>query len=698
MAPAAAPFTPIDAILNGSARTGTLINLIGIVIDFRAPVPTRKEDYKSQIRFYDESTQDDTSKSFTINIFRKPDAMPNPVCGDVVVLFNAKLQTYQSELSLMTNHLTDVYVFSASEIPRPPHGAENALQDLVKKPSRVLTKADFAHVSTFYKNIDKQRVPTAAEFTYHLEKSVQIKEKFSLLKDVACDRFADVIAEVVREPYDLGDKFTLWISDYTEHSNFYHFALKSLEPHADPYNYTNGSNTHDPDWSGPYGKRSLQITCWEPHASAIRENKITVGSFVFIRNLQIKWGRNSSNLEGFLREDRQYPNKVYISLFDDEEDGDSMDPRLKETARRRRQYEKEAKKELKSINEAAKAGQKRRAALEDDSKPRKTNSKSRRKENRAALQAETSKSPPDREKQPTPEPEVPTAPKIKLNSTSQCRCFVPSAASLTLSPSVKCENEKQPLSTVAELLETSYFDTIVNAEATKLPLPFINAKYRANVRVKDYRPHRLEDFAFARIKADIYDALSDPESESSSDDDDDEAARMDRFVESKKIKGWEWSFQLLLEAATGSDAETKDCVWVTVDNHAAQCLLNLNAGDLKNSKTLVAQLREKLFYLWGDLEEHKTKKLLRGAQAEKQARANGPPADSDDDDDDDDDEDAAAPVPAKNLPFSCCIKQYGMKRDEADEAKADAGQGKRWQRMYALFGTQIYVPDMSRTQ
>lgn len=43
MAPAASPFTPIDNILQGDIKSGTCIDVIGIVIDFRAPVPTRRE-------------------------------------------------------------------------------------------------------------------------------------------------------------------------------------------------------------------------------------------------------------------------------------------------------------------------------------------------------------------------------------------------------------------------------------------------------------------------------------------------------------------------------------------------------------------------------------------------------------------------------------------------------------------------------
>jgi len=43
----------------------------------------------------------------------------------------------------------------------------------------------------------------------------------------------------------------------------------------------------------------------------------------------------------------------------------------------------------------------------------------------------------------------------------------------------------------------------------------------------------------------------------------------------------------------------------------------------------------------------------------------------------------------KNLGFTCCIKQYGVKVKEDDPAKANAGDGYKWQRMFGLFGTLI---------
>lgn len=46
-------------------------------------------------------------------------------------------------------------------------------------------------------------------------------------------------------------------------------------------------------------------------------------------------------------------------------------------------------------------------------------------------------------------------------------------------------------------------------------------------------------------------------------------------------------------------------------------------------------------------------------------------------------------VAPKNKAFTCCVVEYGIKVDEEDPSKADAGEGKRYQRMYGLFGTQI---------
>ena len=42
-----------------------------------------------------------------------------------------------------------------------------------------------------------------------------------------------------------------------------------------------------------------------------------------------------------------------------------------------------------------------------------------------------------------------------------------------------------------------------------------------------------------------------------------------------------------------------------------------------------------------------------------------------------------------NKAFTCCIKQYGAMVNEDNPSKANAGNGKKWKRMFALYGTQI---------
>ncbi len=114
MAPKMPNVTPARDVLDARTAVGSKINVLGIVVDFRAPVPTRGKgevshyrteniynhavhgiltptDYKAQIRLYDQSIQDDLGESLLLNIFRTPDQMPDPNCGDVVLIFGAKV-------------------------------------------------------------------------------------------------------------------------------------------------------------------------------------------------------------------------------------------------------------------------------------------------------------------------------------------------------------------------------------------------------------------------------------------------------------------------------------------------------------------------------------------------------------------------------------------------------------------------------
>jgi protection-of-telomeres protein 1 len=104
-------------------------------------------------------------------------------------------------------------------------------------------------------------------------------------------------------------------------------------------------------------------------------------------------------------------------------------------------------------------------------------------------------------------------------------------------------------------------------------LPFINAKYRANVRIVDYWPHKLEDFAVGRRKSE-FEIISDYSGGESTDNEED----MRLFRSGKGFGGekiWEWRFALQVEEAGEKGSEK---IWLIVNNEDGQMLLDQDAA------------------------------------------------------------------------------------------------------------------------
>lgn len=100
--------------------------------------------------------------------------------------------------------------------------------------------------------------------------------------------------------------------------------------------------------------------------------------------------------------------------------------------------------------------------------------------------------------------------------------------------------------------------------------PFTCGKYKAIARVVDYFPHRIEDFAVGHRPSEM-DMLSDYSG--GEDTDREEDLRVFRSGKGFSKKVWEWRFALQVEDASSQDS--KERLWLMVDNHAAQGLLGL---------------------------------------------------------------------------------------------------------------------------
>jgi protection of telomeres protein 1 len=563
-----------------------------------------------------------------------------------------------------------------------------------KGPKRLPSRVESEYISQLYHRLDKTHLPNQDQWEVHVIQSQNVIDKFVELQKAETGKFYDLVVEVIRW-HDGRGNITLWVSDYSENPAFFNHSIMSgeLSEHqeGDPYGYnakfTKSKINKDPAWAGPYGRRSMQITCYDEQAAAIRENETKPGDWVKLRNVQVKYGSNGANLEGFLRHDESRAGipKVNVYQLDPYEDPETMDPCLKNAIKRKRDYERSRKKELKEVEEAATAGAKRKAAIAADT------SKSRRKKLRAAKNKtgvktdgdhndESHEANNDRSRQSSPEADIAS---IKFNPHGLFP-IADSASCVTDHVLVNCEHHKASSSTVSDMVRTTYHKVQLDGEDVAIPLPFANLNYRTHVRVTDFAPADLRDFTFAK-KLSEFDALSDNE-------DSDYASDSDRAISESGSRTWEWRFFLELEDAHD---EEKERIWVVVDNESAQCLIGLDALNLRADTTALEALRETLFVLWGNLAEEKMASEKSPAvpkRVQKAINTDRPPPDSSDIEDNDDDNRQKPAMKVANLPFSCCIRQYGIKVRESDPDKADAGDGFRWQRVYGLFGTRVSAP------
>ncbi|KAF6845349.1 telomere-binding alpha subunit central domain-containing protein [Colletotrichum musicola] len=684
-------FTPIaDILTEGKVKMQSFINVIGVVIDYRPPIPTRK-DFKCQIRLVDLSSREESQGKLDFDIFR-PDVKHMPECGvgDVLVIYQAKIQQ-RGYIGILSNWSTAIHVYSAAKIPTPPQPALDYLAPSEKDQGHKSSLQAKEYVSWLYHTIDKTYLPSVEEFKIQAIQAMNTRTKFCELKDVRGDNFHDLIVQVVQPPLSRGDKVTLYVSDYTENHAFRNYAWIGQHEDGgrdgDPYGYTSGKphKSAHTDWTGPYGKKTLQITCYEPHASFIERN-VKVGSWVRLLNVQIKFGSDNANLEGFLREDRGiFAEKLSVEVLHPQEDPENINCELKNALRRKRDYEKDKKAQLREMKSSEQTGKKRPAT--DQPGEKRPNAKERRRHQRAQA-AEKAKI-----------AEASNTPLQVLNYQGGLIYRSPVYILWTNRDQVVCENPERAVVPVPEILQPATYEVTTQGNQVAVSLPFTCAQYRVNVRVIDFHPPKLQDFATSR-KVTEFDVLSDDSGSDFDDSDEDDHRNLENLV-SERV--WEWRFALRLQDATlAKDAKVEgdrnedNSFWVVVDNMDAQLLTGLDACDLRTNPEDLAKLKEKMFILWGNLEEKKSNELAVSAsknipknKAAKQT-IERPPLDSSDD------EDAgksakgnAVETPITNVPFTCCIRQYGVKVSEPKSAKANAGDGKRWQRVFGLFGTKI---------
>ncbi|KAL4807659.1 hypothetical protein BDV18DRAFT_158871 [Aspergillus unguis] len=339
-----------------------------------------------------------------------------------------------------------------------------------------------------------------------------ISRKFSLLQDIGGKQYVDLVGEIVKIHGNDSEKATIYLTDYTENESLFPYA----DDKDDGYHGREGDEhgylkPQKKNWNGPSGRRTIQITLWEPHASAVRGN-FSTNELVRLKNVHLKRSRvEEGYVEGVIHQNRDKPDVANAYPVK------SSDDLVKQLLSRKEEYWKAHPKK-----------QKRKSDDEVEQPPKK--SKTKKKQEKAQPKKESGQTLLSTSKRTS----------VNANVKSRVPAGVPSQS---LEDIINNPSHNNP-----------------SPNGITYRLPFQNLCYHSTVRVVDFYPPLLEDFAVYQDRDSVaYDEKRDP------------AVSKTRF-------SWEWRFCLLVESTSSvTRGEQKERVKLFVSHHQAEHLLQISA-------------------------------------------------------------------------------------------------------------------------
>lgn len=303
---------------------------------------------------------------------------------------------YRNTIQLMTNYGTEFHFLGSTMVPQNLGEMKNAPWVSYPPTQRRQSISETRYATWLHTKMEDLDLPSDTEFNQRTERSMNITDKFRLLKDVKDTgdqkMFVNIIGEVVKIHDSNSDSLELYLSDYTPNTGFYNYEWGAEEHDVkthDEFGYSKAQPNPKKlnKWPGPHGKMTIQICLWENHASYVRD-EVKPNSWVSLSNVRIKIGKQGF-LEGVIHGD----NIVKVNVLEPSQDPLTADAsvtevRLQEAISRKFQWKKKFNEQKKAIqDEDDGLGSKRKRGEEEEALPNtngKLNGKQRRKLERAA--------------------------------------------------------------------------------------------------------------------------------------------------------------------------------------------------------------------------------------------------------------------------------------------------------------------------
>lgn len=624
-----------------------LYNVIGLCADYLEPAQSRGTDITMKMQLWDATCLNSPelrSDGMGLRCFYKEKGLFPPVqeVGDVVIARNIKTLSKGSQRFAVSSYATTWSVISGSSLSYNTdsefRGVEVRGPHALPKQSRPsLAELKYAKALVEAKDPSTLRGPpksTALDVATIMTESggrpPPTRTKYRMLKDIRSPRdvpglqFVDLIGEIRRVYSGFVNPVEMQLTDYTEHPQLYNY----LE--------SDGTSMQNNTWVGPSGKMTITINAWDQHGeyimNKVRNAEIDLGTYVRVSNVQIKMDKLGTLMQGHLRGGNG--NAGTSITVHSSKDAEHI-PELKELIARKR--DNNIARKSKAIGFVQEESTKKRARDDDQEEP--TGKEKKKKKSKSALQREKRRLEKAKVNGETACSDGTTAPKSKVQPNQH----------------VRCEAVSIPFTSISSILEGEYLERVTPA-GNPHRLPFQNCKYKSKVQVVDFFPDSLEDFATPYRTSD-YEALSDYDSV------DDEDASIDYARRNTENVKWKWHFFIVVQDPTivPKRKEKSSTMLLQVAGQDGDYLLNMEACDLNEQNQELAKLKEKLFVLWGDLQEKKAETGKSGLDL------------------------AGEDVTISSKPFECLIKEYGVKAVSRDGTTLESD----WERMFRIFGTNI---------
>lgn len=639
-------FTDLSTAFNTNDQS---YNVIGVCVDFLPVTRSKGSDMTIKFTLHDPTWFDGAGMTF--RFFHKDGTRLPSIknAGDIVILTNVRTVEKMGQRFAWSNSATGWAVLSGASVvdSQCPRGSDIAIERSggpSKGPPRHPSVPELVYAKAIREFEDPTMWPTPAKAT-----SLQIenimresggkpparKEKYRLIQDLGLPAdqrymFVDLFGEV-RRIFANDLKVELYITDYTANDGLYNYQYGDHDGGCDGDQFGYIQGTHNL-WPGPWGKMTLSVILFDNHAAFVRR-EVREGSFVQLKNVQIKIDHNGTKLEGVCRGDKYNPSKCNVAIHQPRKaDGDE---RFKALLQRKRHYEAEAKKE--NIRFSRNAQMKKR--------PGKAESGGGGDDDH---DDDNNKAPEHKAKRPRGKNQKKEA---KRKAEVEQAAAAKESKALEANSNVRCMQMDVPRQSIDAILDPDILCR-TTAQGHAFSVPFQNCCYKCKVRVIDYFPDSIADFAAPVQPSNGW--LSD-------DDSDDSDSHVAGTPEGGHDVKWEWRFFLLVEDARPPGSKEQAQMELLIADTDGEYLLNMEACDLRNraNASQLAKVKEKLFHLWGDLQERKEESTTA-----KEAWRTKPNA----------------------RPFECFIKEYGVPaRGDDGEVRSDCA----YDRMFRLFGTTV---------